>query len=130
MKKLLLIMAILFLFSVETAYAWWTPYDHINLRGVYMINNTANMSIGTPMWNALFEIAGSVLPKSGLSMNVTSDLFVNETSNRVGINQSNPRSTLEVNGDVMITENNTLYLTQSKKAYISFDGTKMTIKVN
>jgi hypothetical protein len=119
-----------FLLIVGAAQAWWTPYDHINLRNYYQIVSAKNISIGVENGSALLTISGNETPASNLSLNVTGNLYVNMVSGSVGINQSNPRAALEVKGDVMITENNTLFLSQSKKAYISFDGTKITMRVN
>ncbi|MEM5792981.1 MAG: NYN domain-containing protein [Candidatus Aenigmatarchaeota archaeon] len=66
-----------------------------------------NVGIGTTSPMAKVEIQGS--GTDGLSLNVTDDLFVNETSGNVGIGTSYPTNKLEVSGSIKVTSSSTTF---------------------
>ncbi|GIU68249.1 MAG: hypothetical protein KatS3mg001_099 [Candidatus Pacearchaeota archaeon] len=67
------------------------------------LTTSGNVGIGTTSPSAKLEIQGS--GTGGLSLNVTNDLFVNDTSGRVGIGTATPQQTLDVVGSINTTAN-------------------------
>ncbi|MEM5878849.1 MAG: hypothetical protein QXF12_08310, partial [Candidatus Aenigmatarchaeota archaeon] len=61
---------------------------------------SGNVGIGTISPSAKFEIQGS--GTGGLSLNVTNDLFVNDSSGNVGIGTNKPLMNLEISGGIML----------------------------
>jgi hypothetical protein len=88
-----------------------------------------NVGIGTTSPAARLEINGS--GSSGLSLNVSGDLFVNDTTGYVGIGTTNPAKNLEISKSVAGAEAELLRLTNpnwsvgamSSLGFYNYDGT-------
>lgn len=158
-KTIISVFIVISVVLASQVLAFWTPYDHINLKSFYQIIGSKNISVGIENGSALLTVGGNVTPASKLALNVTGNLYVNMTTGSVGINQSDPSSLLDIQGtaeingildmqnndiidvddigqttdeigNIYISENKSLYIGNTQQSYITYDGTKMTIKVN